>query len=78
MRSVTLVSIIFIIPIPPTRRDIPATAASRVVKVPVTLEAAETISDWFMMEKSALLGSVMLWRSKRRRVISFWTWLMED
>ena len=41
VRSVTVVSIMFMMPMPPTTSDMPATAAKRMVKVPVTLEAAE-------------------------------------
>ena len=36
VRSVTETSMMFMMPIPPTRRDTPATAASRTVRVPVT------------------------------------------
>jgi hypothetical protein len=39
------VSIIFIMPMPPTKSEMPAIAASKSVSVDVTLDAVERISD---------------------------------
>ena len=45
--SVTVVSIMFIIPIPPTTSEIPAIDASKIVNVFVTEDAVFTIDCWF-------------------------------
>ena len=51
--SITVTSIIFIIPIPPTNKEIAAIPDKSAVKVPVVEEAVFKISCWDIMEKSA-------------------------
>ena len=53
VRSVTETSMMFMIPMPPTRSDTPAIAASSVVRVFDVCEAVSMISDWFITSKSA-------------------------
>ena len=42
--SVTVVSIMFIMPIPPTSKEIPAIAPNKIVKVWLTLEMLDNMS----------------------------------
>ncbi len=72
VRSVTVVSIIFMMPMPPTRREMPAIAARSMVRVPVTDDIVFIRSFWFMIWKSGLAGSEILCRSSSRLVISCW------
>ncbi len=73
VRSVTETSMMFMMPIPPTIRLIPATAVtiwvSKVV-VPVSVALICAVSK---MLKSSCLAPVMLRRSRSRSVIEDWT-----
>ncbi len=69
VRSVTVVNIIFIIPIPPTNKEIPATEANKVVNTPVTLEAVATMSAWLTTLKSAAAALAILCLTKSNSVI---------
>ena len=51
--SVTVTSMIFIMPIPPTNNEIAAMPLRSVVNVPVTADAVFKISFWEKMIKSA-------------------------
>ena len=51
--SVTVTSIMFMIPMPPTRSEMAAMPDKSEVNVPVTLDAVFKISFWEKMEKSA-------------------------
>ena len=60
VRSVTVTSIIFIIPIPPTTSEIAAIPASSAVSKLVTLFTMERASFELLIVKSASAGSVIL------------------
>ncbi len=49
MRSVTVVSIMFMIPMPPTTSEMPAIEPSSSVSVLVTVDSVEARSAWFMI-----------------------------
>ena len=66
VRSVTVVSIMFMMPMPPTTSEMPAMAASSSVSVRVVEVAVEARSAWLITEKSAELGSVMPWRCEQQ------------
>ena len=73
VRSVTVVNIIFIMPIPPTTSEIPATAAKRVVKVPVTEEAVAIIEASVQNIKIGLGGVNNIMARQKQVVMSFCT-----
>ena len=58
--SVTVTNIMFIIPIPPTSKEMAAIPESRVVNVPAVEVAVAKISCWDIIEKSAAVGSLNL------------------
>ena len=68
--SVTDTSMMFMIPIPPTRRDTAATLASRAPSVREVAVAAATISSWLRTVKSSSSGFPILWRWRRSPVTS--------
>ena len=53
VRSVTLTSMMFMMPIPPTIREMPATQASRFRKAAVVDSWVAMISCWVVMEKES-------------------------
>ena len=53
VRSVTDTSMMFMMPMPPTRSDTPAIAARSVVRVFEVSDAVSMISAWFMTLKSS-------------------------
>jgi len=65
VRSITVTSMMFIIPMPPTSKEMAAMPESSAVSVPVTLVAAPMRSCWLRMVKSALAISLMLCRFRR-------------
>ena len=65
VRSVTLTSIMFIIPTPPTTSESIATISSRVVISPLVAVIVLSISDISRMEKSSSAPGAMLWRRRR-------------
>ena len=76
VRSVTVTSMMFMTPMPPTSRLMAATAPSRMVKTElVELDVASRLA-WLRTWKSALAGLVILWVPSRTTVISaaaaFW------
>src|SRR5438270_1983886 len=74
-RSVTDTSMMFITPIPPTSREMPAMPPSRTVSVLFTELAVVSRDSWVVMVKSALLGFEMWWRFRS----SFWiSWYAAD
>ena len=70
MRSVTVVSIMFMIPMPPTTSEIPAIDPSSTVSVLVTVDSVDAISAWFMIRKSASAESAMPCRASRSASMS--------
>ena len=70
VRSVTVTSMMFMIPIPPTTSEMPAIAPSTRVRMPVIWLAAESRSCWLVTWKSAWAGSEMWWESSRMSVTS--------
>ena len=70
VRSVTVTNIIFIMPMPPTKREIAAIPDKTVVRVPVIELTLSIISRGFLKLKSALSGFSILWRDKSRFSIS--------
>jgi hypothetical protein len=71
VRSVTLTSMMFMIPMPPTSSDTAATLASRSVIVWVPCWRASAISLRLRIEKSSSSPGATWWRSRRRAVMSF-------
>ena len=70
VRSVTLTSMMFITPMPPTSSEMAATSPSSVVNtLLVELEAAR-IEPWLITWKSAFSGLAMSCRSSRIEVTS--------
>ncbi len=71
VRSVTVVSIMFMMPMPPTTSEIAAIAARSVVNVPVTLDAVETMLAWFSTVKSACVRicDIVPLKQERRNVV---------
>ena len=65
VRSVTETYMMFMIPMPPTRRDIPATAASRVDIMSLVLVIIEESSCCERMLKSSSSDSFSLWLRRR-------------
>jgi len=65
--SVTVTNMIFIIPIPPTTKEMAAIPERRVVKVPVTWEAVLRMSFWDIIIKSAWAGSTNLCLLSRKK-----------
>src|SRR5664279_4230389 len=61
VRSVTDTYIIFMIPIPPTRREIPAIAPSNIVTVSLTELKVDNNSVWFLIVKSFWSDAFILW-----------------
>ena len=70
VRSVTETYMIFIIPMPPTKREIPATAASRTVNMSVVLVSIVLNSCWLRTVKSSSSSAFNLWLRRRISVIS--------
>ena len=70
VRSVTLTSMMFMIPTPPTNSEIPAIEASIAVITPVTTPSALAISVVFCTWKSLTCPGAIRWRSARRWRIS--------
>ena len=71
VRSVTLTSMMFITPIPPTSSEIAATAPSSVVKTSFArARRPRRIEPWLMTWKPGFDGSVTSWRSSRIEVTS--------
>jgi hypothetical protein len=71
VRSVTLTSMMFMIPIPPTRSDTSAMLASSVVMVLVPSAWAPAISVRLRIEKSSSPPARMRCRSRKRSVTAF-------
>jgi hypothetical protein len=71
VRSVTETSMMFMTPIPPTSREIPATAASRIERVSLVEVDAARIAEELNTMKS-LLNSDTWWRSARIVCTSRW------
>ena len=59
VRSVTVTSMMFMIPMPPTTSEMAAMAPSSTSRMPVICPTAESRSDWLITWKSAWLGSEM-------------------
>ena len=59
VRSVTLTSMMFMMPMPPTRSDTAATLASSVVIVSVPCACAPAISERLRIEKSSSAPGAM-------------------
>ena len=70
VRSVTLTSMMFMMPIPPTSREMPAIEPRKSVSTPVIWLKTATRSAWLMTEKSSSSRKRMLCRSRNRRVMS--------
>ncbi len=71
VRSVTLTSMMFMIPMPPTRSETAATLASSVVIVSVPCCRAPAISLMLRIEKSSSSRGDRWWRSRSSAVMSF-------
>ena len=65
VRSVTLTSMMFMTPIPPTSSEIAATAPSSVVKTWVLWLDASRTEPWLMTWKPGFAVSVTWWRCSR-------------
>ena len=70
IRSVTETSMMFMMPMPPTRSEIAATAARSTVIVFETPLMVEVISAMSMMRKSSATSSPRRWRWRRSAPIS--------
>ncbi len=66
VRSLTDTNMMFMMPMPPTTREMAADPPSRLVKIWVTELEALTRSAWLRMMKSSLRGGVILWRRRSR------------
>ena len=65
VRSVTLTSMIFIMPMPPTSSEMPATAARNAVNKLVIVVSVERNDAWFSTLKSSSVPSTLRsWRSR--------------
>ena len=62
VRSVTLTSMMFITPIPPTSSEIAATSPSRVVKTLLVALEVSSSEPWLRTSKPGSAVSVILWR----------------
>jgi hypothetical protein len=62
----------FMMPIPPTSREIPATAVTTAVSCAVALPRASEICLVLRIEKSSALLAVMLRRSRSSRLMESW------
>ena len=63
VRSVTVTSMMFMMPMPPTSREMPAIAPRKTTKVLVVSCSVSMVSCWLDMEKSSSL--VIRWRSRK-------------
>ena len=68
VRSVTLTSMMFMMPIPPTIREMPATQANRLRKAAVVDSWVVMMFCWVVMVKSGAVAET-LWRCSSSRVI---------
>ncbi len=66
VRSVTVTSMMFMMPMPPTKSEIAAIPERSEVNVPVVAEAVLRISCWEKIEKSACAGLLNLCRARRK------------
>ncbi len=65
MRSVTETSMMFMIPIPPTRSEMEAMLPRRMPRIWVDWAAPSAISDMFRTWKSSSAPGAILWRMRR-------------
>src|SRR5689334_21523247 len=72
VRSVTLTSMMFMMPMPPTISDTMATDASRFVMILLDASAASAMSVRFLTVKSSSIFGAILWRWRSRLVICSW------
>ncbi len=70
VRSVTLTSMMFITPIPPTSSEIAATSPSRVVNTLLVELEVSSSEPWLSTLKPGSAVSLILWRSSRICVTS--------
>ena len=70
-RSVTDTSMMFMTPIPPTRRETPATPARSSVSVALVESRVLRTCSWVVVRKSACVGSVIPWVFSRRLFTSW-------
>src|SRR5450759_3556480 len=75
VRSVTDTYIMFMIPIPPTRREIPAIAPSKIVRILLTELKVDNNSAWFLIVKSFWSDAFIL--CVLRKVSSIWVAALE-
>ncbi len=78
VRSVTLTSMMFIIPMPPTTSDTNAIAASKYVIVLDCSVAMSAISCWLRTVKSSSCPGVMRWRWRSSSLICSCTGLSSN
>ena len=74
VRSVTLTYMMFMIPMPPTSSEIPATAANSTVIISVVLVNIVLNSCWLRMVKSSSSLSFNLWLRRSISEISSMAW----
>ena len=72
VRSVTVTSMMFMTPMPPTRSEMAATAPSSTVNTRLVAALVWRSVAWLRTLKSAWLGSEMRWRASRTEVTSSW------
>ncbi len=72
VRSVTVTSMMLVMPIPPTSSEIAATAPSSTVNVLPVLSRAVSSEVWLLIRKSSLVASLRAWVPIRTWVISAW------
>ena len=75
--SVTDTYIIFMIPIPPTRREIPAIAPSKIVRILLTELKVDNNSVWFLIVKSFWSDALILCVLRKVSSICVAAWVVD-